>query len=162
MNQTKSSTSQVGAAPVCLELTPKETTRLPNAFNSTSHHSQEQSEYDSPPKHSGLISRIKGSISKRWQLHRAQLRCLALVAAASLYLAYFTYAMYFRFGDDGSIQLVAMTTVAVVGTLITVAKKRWGMKLKKRVNILNKKINRYGSVINWYSDVKWYFVIHSN
>lgn len=52
--------------------------------------------------------------------HKSQFKAILLVMLAILYLAYFGYAMYYQFGDEGSIRLLWVTSLVLILLIMSV------------------------------------------
>lgn len=103
-----------------------------------------------------------GTLSK----HGSKIKLLFKLVLLLLYFAYFGYAMYYRFGDEGSIRLLVCTILGVLILLLYTFNRLSGFKFKfsseqrslsKEKKI--KKIKRHtGRFVN-FSNLIWYLTM---
>ncbi|XP_064647910.1 solute carrier family 28 member 3-like [Lineus longissimus] len=90
-----------------------------------------------------LISKVTGGCKEFWFHHSRHVALATKVAVLLLYGAYFCYAMYYSFGDEASIRLLGVTTLAFVLTLYVLFRDRVGLKLyKSHISPFWKKVKR--------------------
>ena len=77
-------------------------------------------------------------------------RCLLAVLAA-LYVAYFIYALYYEFGDEGSVRLLWVTCLVVAILVISLIKRRLRPQLQEMSSSKTVSfIRRHHKQINWF------------
>lgn len=69
---------------------------------------------------------VVGTLSK----HGSKIKLLFKLVLLLLYFAYFGYAMYYRFGDEGSIRLLVCTILGVLILLLYTFNRLSGFKFK--------------------------------
>lgn len=69
---------------------------------------------------------VVGTLSK----HGSKIKLLFKLVLLLLYFAYFGYAMYYRFGDEGSIRLLVCTILGVLILLLYTFNRLFGFKFK--------------------------------
>ncbi|XP_060068832.1 solute carrier family 28 member 3-like [Ylistrum balloti] len=74
----------------------------------------------------GVIIRIRRSCDACCQKNQSRFKQIITVILVLGYLAYFIYAMLYRFGDEGSVRLMVVTVVVSAGFVVKfVLKKSW-------------------------------------
>jgi len=77
-------------------------------------------------------------------------RCLLAVLAA-LYVSYFIYALYYEFGDEGSVRLLWVTCLVVAILVISLIKRRLRPQLQEMSSSKTVSfIRRHHKQINWF------------
>lgn len=103
-----------------------------------------------------------GTLSK----HGSKIKLLFKLVLLLLYFAYFGYAMYYRFGDEGSIRLLVCTILGVLILLLYTFNRLSGFKFKfsseQRSLSKEKKIKKIkwhtGRFVN-FSNLIWYLTM---
>lgn len=86
-----------------------------------------------------------------WQKNRQRARTFASAVLACLYAVYVGYAMYYRFGDEGSIRLLCITCAVVGILLVRSIWNCWASSAKNQWGSCIDKLGERASVISWYS-----------
>ncbi|KAK7485896.1 hypothetical protein BaRGS_00022891 [Batillaria attramentaria] len=69
------------------------------------------------------IETVQKSVGTWYQKHRRALILATKFTLLALYMAYLAYALYYRFGDEGSLRLLVCT---ILGVVILILKLMWG------------------------------------
>ncbi|XP_021374213.1 solute carrier family 28 member 3-like isoform X1 [Mizuhopecten yessoensis] len=75
------------------------------------------------------VGAIQNHLGDLYTSHKTVIRNIFYVTLLLLYIAYFSYAMYFRFGDEGSVRLLVVTALVAVGLSVTLLMELYGTKL---------------------------------
>lgn len=103
-----------------------------------------------------------GTLSK----HGSKIKLLFKLVLLLLYFAYFGYAMYYRFGDEGSIRLLVCTILGVLILLLYTFNRLSGFKFKfsseqrslskeKKIKKIKRHTGRFGN----FSNLIWYLTM---
>lgn len=63
---------------------------------------------------SRFIMRCQGVVHSFWERFGERIKIIFYVLLVAAYFAYFAYALYYHFGDEGSIRLLWVTSLVVV------------------------------------------------
>jgi len=101
-----------------------------------------------------FIDHVTGSRSAMLAFYRRRKcvikRCLLAVLAA-LYVAYFIYALYYEFGDEGSVRLLWVTCLVVAILVILLIRRRLRPQLQEMSSSKAASfIRRRHKQINWF------------
>ena len=91
----------------------------------------------------------QSEVSDVWKEHKSNVWMVFLIVLALAYAAFFGYAMYFRFGDEGSIRLLWVTCVSVFFLIIAVVKKYFGRNILDRLDPCLKFCSAHSTAVNW-------------
>ena len=69
--------------------------------------------------------------------HKRHIHIFGTILLIAAYMAYFIYAMIYRFGDEGSIRLLVLTIIVMVGYVIHTFKLKYGVQLMKKFHNLH-------------------------
>ncbi|KAK0054280.1 solute carrier family 28 member 3 [Biomphalaria pfeifferi] len=92
------------------------------------------------PKSANLCSRgvmvAQEGLAYLWNNNKRIIMAVFGIICLMLYVAYFSYAMYYRFGDEGSIRLLVCT---IIGVLLLV----YNMVVSKRIGFVKEHISKF-------------------
>jgi hypothetical protein len=75
------------------------------------------------------VGKIQSGIGTFYSEYNNKIWILIYTVMLILYGCYFSYAMYYRFGDEGSIRLLGVTSVVVLCSIISVVNANFGAKI---------------------------------
>ncbi|XP_013390240.1 solute carrier family 28 member 3 [Lingula anatina] len=96
------------------------------------------------------LEKLQSAISSFLNSHNKKLWLALYALLTAAYAAYFGYAMWYQFGDEGSIRLLWVSCLVTAGVLLSVILDRWGDGLYRTcIHPVSVLIERRGRYIRW-------------
>lgn len=95
------------------------------------------------------IGKVQGSLHSFKTKHGQLLRILFYATLILLYAIYFSYAMYYKFGDEGSIRLLWVTILVLIGFIYYLIKLNFGEQISDSCRPCTEKMALHESMISW-------------
>ncbi|XP_061179839.1 solute carrier family 28 member 3-like [Saccostrea echinata] len=81
-----------------------------------------------------IADKIQKAVDAIFSKYQSKIKFAFKILLLLLYFAYFGYAMYYKFGDEGSIRLLVCTILGVILLLIYVSQRLLGSKFQMKSN----------------------------
>ncbi|XP_060066328.1 solute carrier family 28 member 3-like [Ylistrum balloti] len=75
------------------------------------------------------VGALQNNLHDFYTDHKKTIHFIFYTVLVMLYLAYFSYAMYFRFGDEGSVRLLVITILVAVGVPVKITLGIYGNQI---------------------------------
>lgn len=95
------------------------------------------------------IQETRNAANACFEKNRKICKIVLLPVLICLYFAYFGYAMYYRFGDEGSIRLLWVTCVVAFAILFKRLLHYFGPGIKERSATYMETLAKYELLISW-------------
>ncbi|ESO12301.1 hypothetical protein HELRODRAFT_93209 [Helobdella robusta] len=96
------------------------------------------------------VANIQNNVANFWQKYKKIFKMCFLFLLVVLYFVYFTFALKYHFGDEGSIRLVWVTSLAVFGIVVSFIIDKFGEDIHKILSPLLNFVHKYTNFINWF------------
>ncbi|CAL1538783.1 unnamed protein product [Lymnaea stagnalis] len=93
----------------------------------------EPADTDDPTCFSRLVEKVQSGISGFFKRNHRPLKLMFGMVLLAAYFAYFGYAMYYKFGDEGSWRLLVITMLSAMGIILHLGLSQWRKQPKENV-----------------------------
>ena len=97
----------------------------------------------------GAVIAVESAASDVWQSHRLWLKQAFTVLSVAAFAGYFCYAMYYYFGDEGSVRLLWMTALVVVGVLQGALRRNFGDRIAQVCLPCSSRFSEHRNKVSW-------------
>ena len=96
-----------------------------------------------------VVIAAESAASDVWQSHRLWLKKAFIGLSLAAFAGYFGYAMYHHFGDEGSVRLLWMTALVVVGVLQGALRRNFGDRIAQTCLPCSSRFSEHRNKVSW-------------
>lgn len=96
------------------------------------------------------VKEVQEKMGQFWNNHKRHIKYILCFMSVVAYFVYFSYALMYHFGDEGSIRLVWVTSLVVLGMVLSTLFNHFGQALTNKMAPLLKVVKKNSTSINTF------------